>query len=68
MSYARFSATSDIYVFHNGFGYECCACGLNPGRHWVTDTAGDMADHIEELVAAGHLVPDGLIDRLRGHA
>jgi hypothetical protein len=63
MSYARFSASSDVYVFMSVGGWlECCGCLLED--EWVfTDTAS-MIEHLAEHRAAGHSVPD-IEDELR---
>lgn len=64
MSYCRFSAESDVYVFGTFEGtYECCACSLS--KHWEHETASDMIAHLEAHMAAGHQVPQYAIDRLQ---
>jgi hypothetical protein len=65
VSYARWSADSDVYVFENVGGWiECCGCCLVVVRHFQADTAEAMAEHLGQHRAAGHKVPDGLEDRI----
>lgn len=59
MSYARFSADSDVYVFLNTGGYlDCCYCSLSaaPRTSFRCATVTDMVDHLAEHVAAGDKV------------
>lgn len=61
MSYARFGATSDVYVYaHVGGFVECCGCKL--GDNWEHHSAAEIVDHLREHVAAGHLVAERLLD------
>lgn len=64
MSYARFSSTSDIYVFENDDGYiQCCACALaGPSGSWFGASAAEARNHLAAHRAVGHLVPAGLED------
>lgn len=69
MSYARFAADSDVYVFFNCDGYyECCACRIAWDEHklspWV-ETAEEMLAHMAEHIEKGHKVPDYCTERLR---
>lgn len=72
MSYCRFSDTSDVYVFYSvGNFLDCCGCQL-PGnedsRSFEARRFSDMIAHLEEHIAAGQMVPDGVIDNLREEA
>lgn len=68
MSYARFSATSDVYVFFNNGGYfECCGCRLKK-PDLMTMVAEEMAVHLVEHRRAGHKVEQECIDAILAHA
>ncbi|MGZ9829885.1 hypothetical protein ACXYTP_23510 [Tsukamurella ocularis] len=61
MSYARFSAESDVYVFAHYQGFvQCCGCIL--GDEWDFHTLDALLAHLQEHVAAGHTVPADLLD------
>lgn len=61
MSYARFSADSDVYVYaHIGGFVECCGCRL--GEQWDFHSPAEIVTHLREHEAAGHKVPDHLFD------
>ncbi|SIN72537.1 hypothetical protein [Agromyces cerinus] len=61
MSYARFGSGSDVYVYAHVYGFiECCGCAL--GDAWDFHSPADIVDHLREHVAAGHNVPDRLLD------
>ena len=64
MSYVRFGENgSQVFVYlHVQGGIECCDCPL--GECYWAHTAAEMADHLREHLAAGHVVPDGVIDRI----
>jgi len=65
MSYARFSPDSDVYVFDDRNGTLCCCgCQLSGRTSYYAETAAEMADHLREHEAAGHMVPAFLIDRI----
>lgn len=61
MSYARFGATSDVYVYAHYAGFvECCGCKLSD--EWAHHSAEAIVAHLKEHVAAGHSVPEYLLD------
>ena len=61
MSYARFGAQSDVYVYAHYLGHvECCGCLL--GDTWDFHTAADIVTHLRAHVDAGHTVPADLLD------
>lgn len=74
MAYSRFG-TSDLYVFlANGPDgpdgppvLECCGCILTAFRDRPAQfgSTEEMVAHVQEHIAAGHDVPDDLIDDLR---
>ncbi len=54
---------SDLYIYESDAGIECCACRLTggwEGPDFTAKTPEEMADHIEEHVAAGHHVRQSL--------
>ncbi|MBN9208159.1 MAG: hypothetical protein J0H96_05775 [Microbacterium ginsengisoli] len=60
MSYARFSETSDVYVYaHVGGFIECCGCLLSDV--WEYHSREAIVAHMGEHVEAGHLVPEYLL-------
>jgi hypothetical protein len=64
MSYARFAAESDVYVFLAVGGHlECCGCALG-GEECFYSTA-EMLAHLDAHRVVGHDVPDYCTDRLR---
>jgi hypothetical protein len=65
MSFARLSATSDVYVFTSDRGVECCGCALDTSALWPPVFFTDfetLAAHLREHQAAGHKVPPELLD------
>ena len=70
MSYVRFGDDSDVYVFDQVDGVLCCCgCQLSYRRiSYYAETAAEMADHLREHEAAGHMVPAGVIDRIASTA
>lgn len=63
MAYARFSDTSDVYVFaHVNLHLQCCGCLL--GDEWDFDSTQAMVEHLAQHRAAGHQVPAGLEEDL----
>lgn len=61
MSYVRFSADSDVYVFAHVNGFiQCCGCRL--GDEWDFDSPEGIVEHLKQHVAAGHKVPADLLD------
>ena len=75
MSYCRFGEDSDVYMLANLFcGVTCCSCRLNPmeGGFWNASqgflSPQEALEHLQEHKAAGHLVPQYAIERLRCEA
>jgi hypothetical protein len=72
MSYARFSDTSGVYVFHSTDGlYECCSCWFatqDGGSNCYSPTAEGMIEHLRAHVAAGHKVRQDTFDGLAAEA
>ena len=66
MSYARFSAESDVYVFLHVGGALCC-CGCFNGEGYF-DTTAEMVAHLREHEARGDRVPACTIKRLEADA
>lgn len=66
MSYVRFGEKgSDVYVYLDVDGtIHCCGCFLLPEDEHCprTATAAGMADHLRRHLAAGHVVPSGVIE------
>lgn len=61
MSYCRWSAESNVYVYLDVGGYiNCCGCDRS-GYNGDTET---MVKHLEDHIADGHLVPDYVIPAL----
>lgn len=59
MSFARFSETSDVYIYSHYLGYiECCGCVLFGS--FEADSLQEILDHISEHRVAGHKIPEGL--------
>ena len=57
MSFARFSDTSDLYVYQSRSDYICCACCLTASDSgWSCETAEQMIEHVQQHQEAGHLV------------
>lgn len=63
MAHARLGPDSDIYLYSQGGSLCCCWCQL--GREELLEEA-DVVAHLEAHVAAGHKVPEGLIDTFHG--
>ncbi len=68
MSYARFSHTSDIYVYCGAISWHCCGCFLQLGVTFSAEEPRSMADHVREHIDAGDLVPDGVVEALLSDA
>lgn len=78
MSYVRWSSVghpwdydSDLYIYDDtGGGTTCCGCLFqDDDRSWNGDQDGNLAHpetvaHVREHIAAGHQVPDFVIERL----
>lgn len=72
MSYCRFSAASDVYMFPSlprGGGKQCeivcCRCKLDSRHHdqrFVTAKAAMI--HVGDHIEAGHKVPTHVMERL----
>jgi len=70
MSFARFSANCDVYVFPTGpppNNYCCMGCSLLPAggpEDTFTETALEMIAHLDEHRAAGDKLPEAVFVRL----
>ena len=57
MSYSRFSAESDVYVYPGAAGLVCCACRLQAEvKDFTTMTRTGMIHHLREHATRGHKV------------
>ena len=72
MSYARFGAESDVYVYHHYIGFiECCGCSLveaEDGEDFgfaKLQTAREALEHLDKHRAAGDEVPTRAYERIR---
>ena len=69
MSYARFGAGSDVYVFFNANGYlECCGCLLDDNDdypHHKSHSTPDMIHHLEKHEKTNHSIPTGIYSALK---
>lgn len=64
MSYARFSADSDVYVYmHSGGWLECCGCKLGDQCFKAAGTQA-MVEHLDLHATAGHIVPANVVPEL----
>lgn len=67
MSYSRFCADSDVYVFYSvNNEYICCGCQLRLIGGLQTPTFSTPASivlHMQEHVDAGHKVPEYLLHK-----
>lgn len=61
MSYARFGASSDVYVYDDAGGYIAC-CGCILGNEWDFHSVDEIVTHMQEHVDAGHKVNPSLLD------
>jgi hypothetical protein len=73
VSFARWSNTSDVYVYLDvGGSFTCCGCSLLEDEEGDFSahlfTTADMIEHLTEHVRAGHKVPDYCIARLMEEA
>lgn len=70
MSFCRFAEDSHVYVYGTADDEICCcACLLMSidgpdGWNFKTDSAATFLAHLNEHVAAGHLVPERCFERL----
>jgi len=62
MSLIRYSADSDLYIYHDvSGGFTCLDCPLhNAGRYVSMKSRSELCDHISAHIKAGHRVPDWL--------
>jgi hypothetical protein len=63
----------DVYVYNHVAGHiECCMCSLSPGESGAGDykasTPGQMAEHLLQHRAAGHTVPEHVLEALADEA
>jgi len=72
VSYARFTAESDVYVYASAAGgIECCRCRFiadaqgPPRGNAVMVDEDEMIAHLEKHRRAGHRVPDNAFEQLR---
>lgn len=71
MSYCRWSEHSDVYVYATQHGWTTHVAntgGPHDGESFDDETADECADRLETLAAAGHRVPDGVVQALRAEA
>jgi hypothetical protein len=69
MSYARWGAESDVYVFGTGDRLICCECTLDVvDGSFICDTPLEMIAHLVTHVVAGHRVPYSAVGRLADEA
>jgi len=62
MSYARWSALSNVYVFAHVDGFvDCCGCNL-PGHDGRLNSAPEVVAHMQAHLDAGDKVPPHLLD------
>lgn len=59
MSYCRFSEGDVYLIAHCYGGWVCYLCNLHPvkGYNVKLDTAGEVRDHLQAHIDAGHEVP-----------
>lgn len=72
MSYARFSAQSDVYIYHHYMGFiECCACPITEpqvGEDFgfaKLNTAREAIEHLDLHRAAGWKVQNSTYEKIR---
>jgi hypothetical protein len=65
MAYARFSRSSDVYVYEEAGSVVCLRCQLGHALETRTPTRSAMIRHLEAHLNAGHKVPAGAFDELR---
>lgn len=69
MSFARFSDTSDLYVYESRHGFICSACLIrDDGYAVITETAKEMTAHVREHQELGHKVAANTVPDLEYHA
>jgi hypothetical protein len=57
MSYARRSAESDVYLYHDGKRFVCDTCTLNDGGNHTEVSVEAYLAHLRAHTAAGDKVP-----------
>lgn len=67
MSYCRWGADSDVYVYPSGPAIICHACSLTPdsSANWPCHTRAQAVEHLAQHTAAGHKVPHCAVARLQ---
>jgi len=68
MSYCRFGADSDVYLFASGDGFHFYIANdtkNHAGEHYFADTAQDALDRIKELRISGLKIPERAVKRLK---
>jgi len=72
MSYSRFGANSDTYIFEHNDGFiECCGCGLTEPTSGEDvgfaklNTAREALEHAKKHLDVGDMVPDKVFTRIR---
>lgn len=71
MSYARFGAASDVYVYLDVAGYlRCCACRMHdrPFGSFDFRTTAEMLTHLDLHRSVGDTVPERTFEGLRRDA
>ena len=64
MSYARFSDTSDVYIYESARGLECCGCRLDENWTPVFTTYSMMLEHLNIHLRHGHMIPEHVFEDL----
>lgn len=63
MSYARFGANSDVYLYSHAGGFvDCCGCKLTVDSSVELHSVEGITAHMREHVDAGHQVDPELLD------
>lgn len=66
MSWSRWGDGSDVYTFPSARGGECCYCSLiGDHRSFATTDLDEFLAHLAEHVESRHVVPPGLVTRVR---
>jgi hypothetical protein len=65
MSFARFGADSNVYVYASDRGITCCSCWLNDGKTVDFANARLIRRHLIEHKLAGHFVLDQTFNEIR---
>lgn len=69
-TYSRFGADSDVYIFSDEkLGTVCYSCPFDDGevdpRSRTLHNHGEILEHMEQHIGAGHKVPRASIDRVK---